>query len=91
MTVCWFTNDRYVLLRDPIGEPLCAVVKETMAVDQLPAGIRDRLAEDDDEYKDLLNNSDPMPVGQLEKTVDVFMIKWKRSQFVAPGDQQEGD
>ena len=73
-----YPMNRYVLLRDPIGEPLCAVVKETMAVDQLPAGIRDQLAEDDDEYKDLLNNSDPMPVGQLEKTVDVFtLIKWE--------------
>ena len=73
-----YPMNRYVLLRDPIGEPLCAVVKETVALDQLPAGVRDQLATDDDEYKDLLNNSDPMPVGQLEKTVDVFtLIKWE--------------
>lgn len=72
-----YPMNRYVLLRDPIGEPLCAVVKETVALDQLPAGVRDQLATDDDEYKDLLGNTDPMPVGQPEKTVDIYtIVKW---------------
>ena len=71
-----YPMNRYVLLRDPIGEPLCAVVKETVALDQLPAGVRDQLAEDD-EYKDLLDNTDPMPTGQPEKTVDIYtIVKW---------------
>ena len=40
--------NQYVILRDPIGEPLVAVIKETVAVDQLPASIRNELSKDKD-------------------------------------------
>ena len=74
--VCYPLN-RYVLLRDPVGEPLVAVVCETMAIEQLPASIREELQKDDDEYAGLVENTDPAPMGQPEKTVDLYTcIKW---------------
>lgn len=71
--------NRYVLLRDPSGEPLLAVVCETMAIDQLPASIRNELAKDKDEYKGLVGGeANPLPnVGQDAKTVDIYTcVKW---------------
>ena len=70
--------NRYVLLRDPTGEPLLAVVCETMAVDQLPASIRNELGKDNDEYKDVIEEANPLPnVGQDAKTVDIYTcVKW---------------
>ena len=70
--------NRYVLLRDPSGEPLLAVVCETMAVDQLPASIRNELGKDNDEYKDVIEEANPLPnVGQDAKTVDIYTcVKW---------------
>ena len=56
--VCYPLN-RYVLLRDPVGEPLTAVVCETMAIEQLPASIRSELQKDEDQfYGCLLYTSD---------------------------------
>lgn len=72
-----YPMNRYVLLRDPTGEPLCAVVCETMAVDQLPASIREELKRDKDEYGEMFGD-DPTPMGQPEKTVDIYTcIKWE--------------
>jgi len=70
--------NRYVLLRGPTGEPLLAVVCETMAVDQLPASIRNELGKDNDEYKDVIEEANPLPnVGQDAKTVDIYTcVKW---------------
>lgn len=70
--------NRYVLLRDPTGEPLLAVVCETMAVDQLPASIRNELTKDKEEYGDLIDNTSPLPnVGEEAKTVDIYTcVKW---------------
>lgn len=70
--------NQYVLLRDPIGEPLCAVVKETMAIDQLPASIRNELSKNEDEYGQLLDTNDPMPTGEPSKNVDIYTcVKWE--------------
>ena len=75
--VCYPLN-RYVILRDPVGEPLTAVVCETMAVEQLPAGIRRELEKDDDEFYGMDKSPDPMTTGQPEKTVDLYTcIEWK--------------
>jgi len=69
--------NRYVLLRDPTGEPLTAVVCETMAIEQLPASIRDALKKNDDEYGAMLETADPGGMGQPEKTVDIYTcVKW---------------
>jgi len=73
-----YSLNQYVVLRDPIGEPLCAVVKESMAVDQLPASIRNELSKDKDEYGQLLDTNDPMPTGEPSKTVDIYTcVKWE--------------
>jgi len=70
--------NRYVLLRDPVGEPLTAVVCETMAIEQLPKGIRDELQKDDDEFFGMDQSADPVGIGQPEKTIDLYTcIQWK--------------
>ena len=70
--------NQYVILRDPIGEPLCAVVKETMAIDQLPSSIRNELSKDKNEYGQIADPYDPMPTGEPQKNVDIYTcIKWE--------------
>ena len=70
--------NQYVILRDPIGEPLVAVIKETMAIDQLPASIRNELGKDKDEYGQLLDTNDPLPTGEPNKAVDIYTcVKWE--------------
>jgi hypothetical protein len=74
--------NRYVLLRDPTGEPLLAVVCETMAIDQLPASIRNELKKDKEEYRGLVGGeANPLPdVGADAETVDIYTcIKWHDS------------
>lgn len=74
--------NRYVLLRDPTGEPLLAVVCETMAIDQLPASIRNELKKDKDEYGGLVGGeANPLPeVGEDAETVDIYTcVKWHDS------------
>ncbi len=74
---CYHLN-RYVLLRDPVGEPLTAVTCETMAVEQLPSSIREELQRDEDEYAQIINEQNPgADIGHPEKTIDVYTcIKW---------------
>ena len=75
--------NRYVLLRDPTGEPLLAVVCETMAIDQLPASIRNELVKDKDEYNGLVGGeANPLPnVGHDAETVDIYTcVKWTDTQ-----------
>lgn len=72
---CFHLN-RYVLLRDPMGNPVEAVVCEELEIDQLPASIRDALKEEQDELKGMLD--DELPVAGHEKTVKVFTrITWE--------------
>ena len=70
--------NRYVLLRDPSGEPICAVVMEQMAVDQLPESIRNELNKEKEEYGQILDAADPLPTGEPDKTVDIYTyVKWE--------------
>ena len=76
---CYHLN-RYVLLRDPVGEPLVAVTMETMAIDQLPASIRDEL-DKDDEYSDVMDTQEPLTADGKRMTVDVYTcVKWTNDQ-----------
>ncbi len=70
--------NRYVLLRDPNGEPLLSVTRETLAIDQLPEAIRNELMKNEDEYEGVLDRANPLPnVGQEAKTVDIYTcVKW---------------
>ena len=68
--------NRYVVLRDPTGEPLTAVVCEEMAIEQLPAAIREQVEQEEDEYKGLLDDHFGK-TGNPEKTVQIFtLIQW---------------
>jgi len=75
---CFHLN-RYTLLRDPMGNPVEAVVCEEIAEDALPKKIHDFLEEEDPELYGILN-ADPAPTTRT-KTVKIFThIKWEQGK-----------
>ena len=73
---CYHLN-RYVLLRDPVGDPLLAVTCERIGISQLPSAIREQLEKQEDEYTGIVQENDPIDAGHSEDTVDVYTcIKW---------------
>ena len=75
---CFHLN-RYVLLRDPMGNPVEAVVCEELSVEALPASIRKAVEEEDDELKGILDNEVPIP--KYDKTVKIYThITWEGSK-----------
>lgn len=72
---CFHLN-RYVLLRDPMGNPMEAVVCEEMGIEALPPSLRNALEEEEDQLKGLLD--DELPLAGHEKTVKVFTrVRWE--------------
>lgn len=68
--------NRYVLVRDPMGNPVEAIVCEELSIEALPDSLRKQLEEDDDELKGILKQD--MHVKQYEKTVKVFTcVEWE--------------
>ena len=73
---CFHLN-RYVLLRDPMGTPVEAVVCEELAFEALPTSLQEALSEEDDELKGILEDED-FPTNKKEKNVRVFTaIRWE--------------
>ena len=74
---CYHLN-RYVLMRDPVGDPLLAVTCERIAISQLPESIREQLEEDKDEYKGIVDDNDPINTsGEADNAIDVYTcVKW---------------
>lgn len=73
---CFHLN-RYVLLRDPMGSPIEAVVCEEVDHDALPQSIRDFLEEEEDADLHGIINADPAPIGN-SRNVKIFThIKWE--------------
>lgn len=72
---CFHLN-RYVLLRDPLGNPIEAVVCEEMSIEALPAAVRQMVEDEDDELKGILD--DDAMVKRREKVVRVYThITWE--------------
>jgi hypothetical protein len=72
---CFHLN-RYVLLRDQVGNPVEAVVCEEMALEALPAKVQEILKGQDDELKGILDGDDPAP--KKEKNVRLFThVTWE--------------
>ena len=72
-----FHLNRYVLMRDPMGAPVEAVVCEEMDVDALPKSIRDFLEDEEDADLHGIINADPAPIGS-SRNVKIFThIKWE--------------
>jgi hypothetical protein len=75
---CFHLN-RYVLLRDQVGNPVEAVVCEEMALESLPPKVQEMLKEEDDELKGILDGEELAP--KKEKTIKLFThISWEGSK-----------
>lgn len=72
---CFHLN-RYVLLRDPMGNPVEAVVCEELSVEALPEAVRQAMEAEDEELRGVLPDEGPAP--RYEKTVQVFThVTWE--------------
>jgi hypothetical protein len=71
---CFHLN-RYVLLRDPMGNPMEAVVCEEVAEEALPKGIREFLEEEDPELHGIIN-AEPVPIANTKTHKIYTYIKW---------------
>ena len=72
---CYHLN-RYVCSRDSMGNPLEAVICETLPIHTLPQAAKDLLEQEDDELKGILQD-EPLPK-RNEKTAKIFTyIEWK--------------
>ena len=75
---CFHLN-RYVLLRDPMGNPVEAVVCEELSVEALPASIREAVEAQDEELKGILDSEVLAP--KYDKTVKIYThITWAGSK-----------
>lgn len=61
-----------------MGNPLEVITCEELPIHVLPKKVQDLIKQDDDELKGILEDNDPVPVKQDEKTVKVYTyIQWK--------------
>ena len=73
-----FHLNRYVCSRDPMGNPLETVTCEELAIHALPKKVQDFLKADDEELKGILEDTDPVPKREDDKTVRIYTyIQWK--------------
>jgi hypothetical protein len=72
---CFHLN-RYTLLRDPMGNPIEAVVCEEIAEDALPKRIHDHLEEEDPEFYGILD-ADPAPKATTKSIRIYTHIRWE--------------
>lgn len=74
--------NRYVCSRDPMGNPVEAVVCEELPIHVLPQKVQDLLKEEDEQLKGILQDEDELiPQGREDrKTVKLYTyIQWKES------------
>ena len=71
--------NRYVCSRDPMGNPVEAIVCEELPIHLLPESVQEMLKAEDDQLKGILEDADPMPPRKEDqKTVKVFTyVQWK--------------
>jgi len=78
-----FHLNRYVCSRDPMGNPMEAVVCEELPVHTLPAKVQALLAKEDDELKGILEDREPITRKDDEKTVKLFTyVEWTEKQVL---------
>ena len=73
-----FHLNRYVCSRDPMGNPLDAVVCEELPIYKLPKKVQDIVKGDEpDDLKGILDDQDPVAGKKQEKTVKLYTyIEW---------------
>jgi hypothetical protein len=72
---CFHLN-RYTLLRDPMGNPVEAVVCEEISYEALPDSIRKVMEEEDQELKGIIDGEVPIP--RYDKAVRIYThIVWE--------------
>jgi len=73
-----FHLNRYVVSRDPMGNPLEVVTCEQLAIAQLPEEIQNLLQEEDDELRGILDQDSHLTAQGKEKTVKLYTyVCWK--------------
>jgi hypothetical protein len=74
-----FHLNRYVLLRDPMGNPVEAIVCEELSYEALPSNVRQMLEEEEDELKGMLDAEVPVP--RYEKSCRIYThVQWEGSK-----------
>lgn len=74
---CFHLN-RYVLRRDPMGNPLQAIVCEELSTEGLPDKVRQVLEEDDDEMRGREDSSPEDDTSEYGRTVKLFTeVEWE--------------
>lgn len=74
---CFHLN-RYVLRRDPTGNPLQAIVCEELSVEGLPDKVRQMLEEDEDELRGREDSSAEDDTSEYDRTVKLYTeVEWE--------------
>ena len=74
-----FHLNRYVLLRDPMGTPVEAIVCEEISYEALPAAVREMVEQQEDELKGLPDNDVPAP--KYDKSCRIYThVTWEQGK-----------
>ena len=74
-----FHLNRYVLLRDPMGTPVEAIVCEEISYEALPAAVREMVEQQEDELKGLPDNDVPAP--NYDKSCRIYThVTWEQGK-----------
>jgi hypothetical protein len=74
-----FHLNRYVLLRDPMGNPVEAIVCEEISYEALPTAVREMVEQQDDELKGLPDNDVPAP--NYDKSCRIYThVTWEQGK-----------
>jgi hypothetical protein len=74
---CFHLN-RYVLRRDPMGNPLQAIVCEELSVEGLPDKVRQVLEDDEDELRGREDSSAEDDTSEYDRTVKLYTeVEWE--------------
>lgn len=74
---CFHLN-RYVLRRDPMGNPLQAIVCEELSIEGLPDKVRQVLEEDDDEMRGREDSSPEDGTSEYGRTIKLYTeVEWE--------------
>jgi len=77
---CFHLN-RYVLRRDPIGNPLQAITCEELSYDRLPEKVKQLLEQEDGNTRGIEGDDDDGPARHHERTVKLYTeIAWEGNQ-----------
>ena len=76
-----FHLNRYVLLRDPMGSPVEAIVCEEISHEALPPAVRKLIEAEEDELKGMIDAEVPVP--RYEKSCRIYThIQWQGNKVV---------